>query len=562
MKKIKLFKNIILIVLISTFSACGLTDFYENLNDPNEVTVENLDIDLLMNKVLTDYGYFAFTANRPSMELTRMMAMTSGDAYQRAHDFSGTDGLDLRNLIWDRAYTDVIVQADQVIESGNKTELFTHVGVAKIVKGITMLTLVDLFGDVPFSEAGKGVTGNFNPKVDNGADVYTGAIALLDEGIAELAKTAKLGLSRDIYYGGNKARWTALANTMKLKAYMNLRLVNQADSKAKIEALLKADIIDTPAEDFTYKYGTSDVPGISRAFHYRNMYDPVAGSATGYIGNYFMKQVYNGKGIEDPRWRYYFFRQVGSKAKASKDEPEAIPCGLTPKAEWYLPEHPWCTFEPGFYGRDHGNNDGTPPDSRAITCVGVYPYGGLADTNDGDAEFQKITKQGDGANGAGIEPIWMSSFTDFVKAEAALTLGIGGDAEAKAALLAGVKNSIESVQNFGKAKGQVVPAAMTPSTDVYLAKVAELYDASADKLDVAMREYYIALWGNGMESYNMYRRTGKPARIQPMRAQAPGKFLYSLLYPSEFANLNSNATQKPVDGVNKVFWDKNGDILY
>ena len=31
-----------------------------------------------------------------------------------------------------------------------------------------------------------------------------------------------------------------------------------------------------------------------------------------------------------------------------------------------------------------------------------------------------------------------------------------------------------------------------------------------DKLDILIKEYYIAAWGNGLESYNMIRRTGKP----------------------------------------------------
>ena len=83
--------------------------------------------------------------------------------------------------------------------------------------------------------------------------------------------------------------------------------------------------------------------------------------------------------------------------------------------------------------------------------------------------------------------------------------------------------------------------------------------SQSSELDVLMKEYYIALWGNGVEAYNLYRRTGKPSDMQPMRAANPGSFLRSLIYPADFVNLNSNVTQKSNSTVNKVFWDNNPD---
>jgi hypothetical protein len=96
---------------------------------------------------------------------------------------------------------------------------------------------------------------------------------------------------------------------------MNLRLTNAAASTTAIESLLDSNLIDTDAEEFVYKYSTADVPLRSRHPLYRQYYGPLLADAGGYIGNYFMKEVYNGKGVQDPRWRYYFYRQVGSLAK-------------------------------------------------------------------------------------------------------------------------------------------------------------------------------------------------------------------------------------------------------
>ncbi|MBK7221274.1 MAG: SusD/RagB family nutrient-binding outer membrane lipoprotein [Saprospiraceae bacterium] len=173
--------------------------------------------------------------------------------------------------------------------------------------------------------------------------------------------------------------------------------------------------------------------------------------------------------------------------------------------------------------------------------------------------FESYSRDGQGANGAGIEPIWMSFFTDFLKAEAYARLGVSGNA--KDAMISGVRKSIETVQAFGAAKGQAVPTTLVTPTDDYLSEVESLYDAASDKMNVIGKEYWLAMYGNGVEAYNLYRRTGKPVDMQPMRAKDPGIFIYSFIYPANYVNLNNKATQKDNTASNKVFWDKNTFVL-
>jgi len=551
--------KIFCLVFIFFSSSCSITELEENLDNPNEVGLSNLDVNLLMNKVQAEFGEFVSLANVPSMELSRMTALIGGDAYERAYQAQD------HNDMWERAYQDVLIQLETMLGKTDGTGYTLHSGTGRVLKAYVLLTLVDLYGDVPYSEALSGGTLVFNPKTDSGKDVYDAAIALLDEAITLLGQApgAGQGLARDNFYGGSSAKWIALANTLKLKAYMNLSLTDKAGATAKIGELLGKDLIDTDAEEFTYKYSSADVPTRSRHPLYRQMYQPSAGSASGYLNNYFMMVSYKQKGVEDPRWRYYFYRQVGSIVRALEYDAESIPCLISPKPSHYGPDQAWCAFDPGFFGRDHGNNDGIPPDAGALTCFGVYPAGGLSDTNLDDPDYFGETVQGQGANGAGIQPIWMANFTEFLKAEAALMLGTAGDPATL--LTSAVTKSIARVRGFADAKGQSLPAGMEPSETDYVNAVNTLYANAADndaKLGVIAKEYYIALWGNGIEAYNLYRRTAKPADIQPMRAAAPGVFLRSLIYPADFVNLNSSATQKVVTSVNKVFWDNNPDNLF
>ncbi len=106
-----------------------------------------------------------------------------------------------------------------------------------------------------------------------------------------------------------------------------------------------------------------------------------------------------------------------------------------------------------------------------------------------------------------------------------------------------------------------VVASFKPSqadVDAYVAEVLSLYDAATTndaKLDVVMREYQIATWGNALEMYNAYRRTGKPSVMQPTLELNPGDFPRSMFYPAVYVNRNAKAVQH--DLKTQVFWDKN-----
>jgi hypothetical protein len=551
------------ILSVLLFSACDLDG---DLQNPNEISVEGADVDLLMNGVQLDFADFfnaASGGNIPGTTafgvdaLVRMQAMTTGYRYQTADQAQFTDDL------WTLAYQRVLINAETIIPLAESVNLTTHVAVAKILEAYVYLTLVDLFGDVPQSTALRGNEGNFNPAPDSGADVYAFAIQLLDEARTELAKTGSAAgapLNRDIYYNGDRDKWSALANTLELKAWLNISMIaaRETEANTRITALLAEDLIDTEEENFTYKYGTATVP-VSRHPLYNQYYGGSEGAAAGYICNYYLYELYNGKGVQDPRWRYYFYRQVGSLAKAAQIDSKSIGCEAGAIPDHYSNGgYIFCTFDPGFYGRDHGDATGTPPDGKVKTCAGVYPAGGKID-NAVDGTYWDATIRGDGGNGAGIQPIFMSFYTDYLKAE---IMARDNDlAGAKTQLGVAIQNSIDQVRSFAENLGQELDPGNEPSTVNYLNAVNTLYDNAANKLDIIGREFWVACWGNGIEGYNNYRRTSAPRDPQPTLRTNPGPFLRSLIYPSVYVNLNSSATQKDVNATNKVFWDTNPDNL-
>ena len=560
----QVFKFILIFIIYMGVSSCDKLD--EGLKDPNNVGLDDVDAELLMNKIQAEFGEFINEVNDVTLRLVRMQAMTGGVNYETAYSPQSF------NDMWRVAYRDVLGQIETLTDFAEEKELLAYKGVAQVLQAYTYVTLVDLFGDVPFSDAFD--IENFNPKADADQDVYAAAMTLLDDAISTLDSASGNEISRDIFYDGDPKKWITLAKTIQLKMWLNMSLTNVSGATAAIDALLKEnDLIDKDNEEFTYKYGTADVPSRARHPLYVTHYQPEQGDATGYLGTYFMWLVYTGRTgdagrVEDPRWRYYFYRPIGSLQRALSDEPESIQCLSTPIPNHYnVDGSPFCAFEPGFFGRDHGNDDGIPPDVQDRTRYGVYPAAGNLDVSNtvqagNPNAFRNLINVGDGGNGAGIHPLFMASFLDFMKAEYYIRVKNDNN-KAKSSLLAGVRKSIDRSESFSNSLGLTLPAALVVDKEAYISAVGDDYDdapatGNKGKLDVIGTEFYIALFGNGLEAYNMYRRTGKPDNIQKTRDPKSGLFYRTLSYPANSVNNNGSMEQKADNSV-KVFWDNNPD---
>jgi hypothetical protein len=360
---------------------------------------------------------------------------------------------------------------------------------------------------------------------------------------------------------------------------MNTRLVDPAGNKTKIEALLtENDLVDTDAEDFNFPYGKKGSNPNSR--HPRYSGNHTSTGAGDYICNYFMwclaQEKGQGDANNDPRVRYYLYRQRTTFAEVTSNTincygqayPGHYATGLLNPYTGIVYDMVFCVGGSnagssntitGYWGRDHADDSGIPPDGFLRTTVGVYPFGGRFDNNQGANVAVDF-----GGQGSGIQPFWNWSFTQFVKAEYQLMMN-NNVANARTALESGMRTSINKVINFPTAIGypETIPANRIPDAariDVYVNKVLTTYDAATTtdaRLEIIMKEYYLALWGNGVDAYNMYRRTNKPGNMQYIVGEADYNFINSHLYPSVFVNRNLNAAQKSSVNTVQVFWDKN-----
>ena len=112
-------------------------------------------------------------------------------------------------------------------------------GPALILKAYMAAALTDIYGDVPYSQALQGKSGEVTPAYDAQEQIYTGANGILDnldKGIAAIkAYNGAQPLAGDIMYNGNLNAWVTFAHSLKIKYLM--RISAKTDVKLELQAI-------------------------------------------------------------------------------------------------------------------------------------------------------------------------------------------------------------------------------------------------------------------------------------------------------------------------------------
>ncbi len=180
-----------------------------------------------------------------------MMNSWSGNV----NSFTDPYGAELRSTmttsfyqnIWNYGYANIAnLHNITVYESDNYDN---HKAIAKILKSFYMQTMVDMYGDCPYSEAFLG-NANLAPAYDDDKMVYRALVTNLDEAIAMInganGSDAVVG-TEDAMLAGNMDNWKRFANTIKLRLLMRQSGLVDAETTAYLDAqldtLIGADFI-------------------------------------------------------------------------------------------------------------------------------------------------------------------------------------------------------------------------------------------------------------------------------------------------------------------------------
>ena len=138
-------------------------------------------------------------------------------------------------------------------------------GIAKLEMAYAFSLATDIWGDVPYSQAGQGLKYE-TPVFDKVQDIYQGTAAitslfdLVKSGLADLDKPSnfKPGAKDDIVYAGDLTKWKRMGNTLLLKFAIQLTNINPTLAKSTIQSVLTGNnYINANNLDFEVPFGSS-----------------------------------------------------------------------------------------------------------------------------------------------------------------------------------------------------------------------------------------------------------------------------------------------------------------
>ena len=442
---------------------------------------------------------------------------------------------------WEKLYAVGLPDLNQIIKQAGEENKPVYAGIARAMKAHMFSMMVDLWGDISYSESGDPVKFPF-PHYDSGETIYADLLIQLDAAIVDLESGGPTPGADDLIYGGDKAKWIKYVNSVKLSIYNKARLTSIYDAAA-VNALLSSPLISSPTEDFQLRYTTSISPENRNPGFVREY----AQSDPQYFVSPYFYLLMKGEqacqnslmvGIHDPRIPYYFYNQLFPGEPA--ENPESYRDGEF-LSIWF-----------GSFDRDP--NEGFDQ-ANSQTVVGLYPVGGAYDNGLG------INVSGDsGLKGTGPQRLLTAACVDYIRSELALTEGTSDDA--RALLQSAIAKSFAEVNIAAATAG--APLIGAGDITAYTDQVLALYDAgdAAKQLEVIMTEKWIQEFGSGSESYNDIRRTGFPQVCDPGQdlneySIQTNPYPVSLPYSGNDLTNNGNAPAQRNQYTDKIFWDQN-----
>ncbi|HEU4862123.1 MAG TPA: SusD/RagB family nutrient-binding outer membrane lipoprotein [Chitinophagaceae bacterium] len=499
--------------------AVSCKKFLDVNTDPNNpVTVEVSKLLPTTQRTLGD----ALSMDEQNGGLSEMLAVYTHQMTTREEaDKYGITGVDVNiQTAWSKLFSStanpgtsfpvygVMQNLEDIIAKSTDAGNLRYAGIAKILKAYTYSVAVDVFGDVPFSEANKLKEGILYPKFDDDAAVYESLFALINSGIADLTNTTapnpQVPGADDLMYSGNVARWTKAANTIKLKLYTQIRKVKNVT--AEVTALLNGgNLISQTSESFLVPYG----PNAATDDRNPGFYTYFATQRSNHVSPWFYEIMkgYNPRiftGNPDPRIKYYIYNQVNATQNPREGNQTEYRDG------------PFVSIYFGSVGPDRDRSQ-----QNTISLFGIYPVGGKYD--DGSATIATAN------SGTGAAPYRLITYADrlYLEAELINTGVITGDARTKLseAMAESFKQVDYVITNYVK-PAQTVPALVSsPAVTTYTENVMAEYDAASTekKLEIIMTQKWLSSVGSAVDQYTDIRRTGYPVVFDPSDpTMAPG----------------------------------------
>jgi hypothetical protein len=184
-----------------------------------------------------------------------------------------------RNAFWGQYYyflANYEVIKKKAADDVDPARLVIRLEIAKILHAYFSLKITDLYGDIPYFDAGKGSSELiYRPAFDSQELIYKDAIKNLDDAVTVLTGVSVGDVTpagsiiagygnADVIYKGDKLKWIKFANTVRLRYALRMSKVDAAFATTHIKDAMVGPLMESYADGlqfenvaryFAYQYG-------------------------------------------------------------------------------------------------------------------------------------------------------------------------------------------------------------------------------------------------------------------------------------------------------------------
>jgi len=470
---------------------------------------------------------------RTSIIMTMPLIQQIGGAYYNRYGNTYIKNKQYMSELWEIGYPNDVLNIADAVERTKTDPLKTNLNaMCRIMKVYIFARMTDLYGDIPYSEAGKAyATGIVHPKFDAQKDIYDDFFKELKEAGNSL-NTSKDAVAQELFYHGDVNKWKKFANSLRLRLAMRLVKINPEKAKAEVQDAYNSglfvdnsDICKVDYNNITNGYTEIRGNGVSVGI---NQY---VDDGRPRVCNTLINEM---KQTNDPRLQYI--------ARAYWTNPDRLSDRLDVtdqvKAQVGL-----LGVDPGRYNYDNflGAINIDYPGRGTISVPNGGQKAQLADfLVRSDAPFFHLTY----------------AEVEFLLAEAVVRWGLNLGGDAKTHYEKGLEAACKQLALFPN--GPVLN-----STQIQNFKQDNQL-APGKELQTIDNQIWVALLMNGPEAYANWRRTGYPALTPAVTAESttttiPRRFEYPLSEREQNAgNIEKALTALggKDDWTGRVWWDK------
>lgn len=255
-------KFFIISVAAGLLSTVSCTKTLEKINiDPTKLSTGNMNYNYLFTSAElvtsgnSDGNAYEDWRNNLIYASCMIQHLSSTTGYWGGDKYTFNAGYN--SAYWDANYANsirnIVDLLGNIKDDAGKSNFYN---IARIFKVFMFQRMTDMYGDIPYSEAGQGyLSGITAPKYDKQQDIYADMLNELEDASSKLdaAKPNTLGAADQIY-GGDVNKWKKFAYSEMVRLAMRMSKVDEANAKTWVQKAVQGGVMTDNSDNALFKH--------------------------------------------------------------------------------------------------------------------------------------------------------------------------------------------------------------------------------------------------------------------------------------------------------------------